>query len=237
MVLLTLLGVAAGTALVNGAAKKHQQKANPNLNRSKFDADNAQYGVATSSVGYTEQKIMDIAARCGVRPNKHGVLPENGYKHCFDYVSNYINHPSDLDNFERDWREAIAKQLSRKSDKLKSESEEHYEYICKQWYTDGIKEKCERSGKTIVLTIKHWHGMSKDQHLERVDNLVKNTILGDKITKQPIIRNNPRFDNSLVETWVFKALPSDKQDGMLTMNSYKLLYKTCCKHLGYDPML
>ena len=75
MVLLELLGVALGVDAVNGAAKKSSMKANPQLNVKQFDADCARYGV----IG---RDIMDVAARCGVKPNKYGVLPEDGYKHC-----------------------------------------------------------------------------------------------------------------------------------------------------------
>ena len=237
MVLLELLGVALGAAAVNGAAKRHQQKANPSLDRKKFDADNARYGVASHEAGYTEQRIMDIAARCGVRPNKYGVLPENGYKHCLKYVAKYVNHPDDVDNFERDWRRTISKQLTRKAAQLKSESEKHYEYLYRQWYLNGMKEKCEKGGNTIVLTFKHWHGMPKDQHLGRMENLIENTLWGDRIVEQPILRHNPRFEDSHIETWVVKAIPSARQDSRITHNGLTLAYKTCCKHLGYDPML
>lgn len=235
MVLLELLGVALGAAAVNSAAKKHQQKANPKLNRTKFDAQTAEHGVATSSAGFTEQKIMDIAARCGVRPNKYGVLPEYGYEHCINYVKENSNNKKDIENFERDWRLTVGEQLKRKAEKLKDESSAYYERAYRLWY-DGENKKAS-SGNKIIIKIKHWKGMPKETHLKRMNNLYENTLLKEKCIKPPILRDNPTSKDSHIEVWVFKGFPWEKQGSWLTQNSKKTFYKQCCKHLGYDPML
>lgn len=236
MVLLELLGVAAGAALVNSAAKKHQQKANPKLNRQKFDNDNAEYGIATSSLGYTEQKILDIAARCGVRPNKYGVLPENGWEHCLKYVSEYVNDPKDISNFERDWKNTVGEQLKRKAEKLKDDSSAYYERAYRLWHHEGYCDKADPNNK-IIIKIKHWRGMPKEEHLKRMNNLYENTLLKDKSVKPPILRNDPRAKDGHIEVWVLKGYPWDKPTSWLSQNSCRTLYEGCCKHLGYDPML
>ena len=239
--LLSLLGVAASAALINSAAKRHQQKANPNLDRAKFDAQNAEYGIATSSLGFTEQKIMDIAARCGIRPNKNGVLPPNGWKLCMKYVSKYINHPDDLINFERDWLQTVERQMARRSTQLINESEDNYEHLCKNWYGGYPGKKPEKDlinyTHKSILEVKHWHGLPREEHVKRIYDIYTNTILCECCCKPPILRPNPRIKDSHVETWVFGCLPHQKPNTRLTRNAHKCVYEDCCEHLGYDPAL
>lgn len=234
MVLLSLLGVAVGAKLVNSAAKQHGKKANPKLNTTKFDADNAQYGVATSSAGFTRQKIMDIAARCGVRPNKYGVLPENGWKHCIKYISNYINDPQDIANFERDWRMTVADQLKNKSSILIEKHWDNYQHQ----YNGYLKHKKHwTSGPTIVLRLKHWHGLPKDQYIKRLKDIQTKTFWGELAIKDPVLRNNPRFEDSFIEVWTMQGGRHDHQGDWLTNNKFKTLYKDCCGVCGYNAML
>lgn len=235
MVLLELLGVALGAAAVNSAAKKHQQKANPKLNRTKFDAQNAEHGVVTSSAGFIEQRIMDIAARCGVRPNKHGVLPEYGYEHCINYVTENSNNKKDIENFERDWRLTVGEQLKRKAEKLKDESSAYYERAYWLWH----ERDCNIAdpNNKITIKIKHWKGLPKETHLKRINNLYENTLLKEHCVKPPILRNDPLSKDSHIEVWVFKGYPWQRQGSWIAQNGKRTLYEGCCKHLGYDPML
>lgn len=234
MVLLSLLGVALGAKAINSAAEKHSKKANPNLNKNKFDADCAEYGIATSSMGFTHQKIMDIAARCGVRPNKYGVLPEDGYKRCLDYVSNYVNHPDDLTNFERDWRLTVASQLKDKSEMM---IEKYWDSYQRQYQGYLGNKKHWTSGPKIVLEFKHWHGLPKDQYLQRLNDIQTKTFWGELALKEPILRNNPRFEDSFIEVWVVQGSKNDRQGSMLTNNMWKNTYKACLGVCGYDAML
>ena len=231
---LDLIGALIGAKAINDVGKKYSQKANPNLNDKKFDADCAEYGVATSSAGYTQQKIMDIAARCGVRPNKYGVLPENGWKHCLDYIAEYVNHPDDISNFERDWRIVVARQLDDKSAKLIEEKWPYY-----QTSYNGYLENKEfwTSGPKIVLRFKHWHGLPKDEYLKRLEDIQTKTFWGELVLKPPVLRNNPRFEDSFTETWVMQGCKTDELGRGLTHNAWRTLYKTCMGVCGYDAML
>ena len=234
MVLLELIGVALGAAIINDMAKKSSMKANPRLNTTRFDANNARYGVASSSSGFTKQKIIDIAARCGVRPNKYGVLPEDGWKRCLKYVSEYVNHPDDVANFERDWRMTVASQLKDKSAKMIEENWAGYQHQ----YNGYLNNKEHwTSGPDIVLEFKHWHGLSRDQHLKRLKDIQTKTFWGELCLQDPILRKNPRIDNSYVEVWVMKGSKHDKQGDWLTHNAWNMTYKRCCGVCGYDSML
>ena len=234
MVLLELLGVALGAAAINSATKQSSKKANPRLNTTRFDANNARYGVATSSAGFTKQKIMDIAARCGVKPNKHGVLPEDGWKNCLKYVSEYVNHPDDVTNFERDWRMTVASQLKDKSAKMIEENWGGYQH-----QYNGYLNNKERwtSGPKIVLEYKHWHGLPKDQYLQRLEDIQNKTFWGELTIQPPILRNNPRFEDSFIEVWVMQGRKPDKQGDWLTHNAWNTTYERCCGVCGYDAML
>lgn len=226
MVLLELLGVASSAAAINKWAKKSGMKAYPKLDKAKFDAENAKYGIAHD--GFTYEKICMIAARCGIIP-KTGVFHENGWKHCIHYVSQYIDDPSDLDAFEEGWRNARQIQLDHKSSEIHNKYERSYQAKCND----------DRWGKgdEIVLELKHWHGLPKDQYLERMDRLYNDTILGELCTTKPILRNNPRFENSFIEVWCILGQPGFKQGNYLTIQMVKSLYRDCCAHLGYDARI
>lgn len=231
---LSLIGVGLAAAAIDSVAKQKGKKANPNLDETKFDAECAEYGIATSNNGFTYQRIMNIAARCGVRPNKHGVLPQNGWKHCLKYVSQYVNHPDDIDHFQRDWLVAIEKQLKNKSSKLIREHQDSYD---KQY--NGYLQNKEHwtSGPKIVLEFRHWHGLPKDQYLKRLNDLQTKTFWGELALKPPILRHNPRIEDAFIETWVMQGSKNDRQDSWLTKNKKKTLYKNCLAVCGYDAML
>lgn len=227
MVLLELLGVAAGAALINSSAKKHQQKANPNLDRNKFDADCARHSV----IG---QDIMDVAARCGVKPNKYGVLPEDGYKHCLKYVAQYVNHPDDIELFKRDWLLAVKQQLGAKSNLMIRKYWNDYQHQ----YNGYLNNKEHwTSGPEIVLEYKHWHGLPKDQYLQRLKDIQTKTFWGELTIEPPILRNNPRFEDSFIEVWVMQGRKNNKQGDWLTNKFWQSTYKCCCGVCGYDAML
>ena len=232
--MLGLIGIGLAALGINQAAKKHGQKANPNLNITKFDADCAEYGVATSSAGYTRQKILDIAARCGVRPNKYGVLPEDGWKHCLDYIGQYVNHPDDISNFERDWRIVVADQLKDKSSQL---IQKHWKYYQHQYNGYLNNKELWACGPKIVLEFRHWHGLPKEEYLKRLEDIQTKTFWGELCLKPPVLRHNPRFKDSFIETWVVHGSKFDKQGSRITNNSWASLYEDCCGVCGYDAML
>ena len=80
-----LLGAAITYSTLKGAsniAENYGKKADRGLDRKAFDQQNMINGIGQ----FNEQKINQIAARCGVRPNDYGVLPLFGYEQCIDYV-------------------------------------------------------------------------------------------------------------------------------------------------------
>ena len=227
MVLLELLGVALGAATISSATKQSSKKANPRLNESQFDADCARYSV----IG---QDIMDVAARCGVKPNKYGVLPEDGYKHCMKYVTQYVNHPDDIELFKRDWLLAVEQQLKAKSDLMIRKHWDNYQHQ----YQGYLNNKDHwLGGPEIVLEYKHWHGLPKDQYLQRLEDIQTKTFWGELTIQPPILRNNPRFEDSFIEVWVMQGRKGHKQGSWLTNKLWESTYKDCCGVCGYDAML
>lgn len=230
-VILTTLGLLGAAAAINSTAKAHQKRAYPKLNKNEFDAENARYGIRGSILGFTEERIMKIAARNSVVPNKHGILPENGWAQCIQYVEGYANSHSDVNDFKRAWKRTVQNQIKRKQSKTRNENNTQYEILQKHVITNM---KQNRHGPTIVLELKHWHGISKEEHLMRMKELQNKTIWGTFCKEAPILRNNPRFPDAYTETWILIGDQSDKQDSYITINKFKQKYKICCKELGYE---
>jgi hypothetical protein len=228
------IGMLLAAGAIAGAADKRSKKANPNLNNKRFDADCARYGVATSSAGFTSQKIMDIAARCGVRPNKYGVLPEDGWKRCMHYVSNYVNNPGDIAHFERDWRKTVAIQLNGKAEML---IEKHWPDYYHQY--QGFLKYPDHwlSGPPLVLELKHWHGLPKEDHLARMKDIQENTFWSELVIGRPVLRHNPRFEDAHIEVWTVRGSKNDKPDSWISKRKKLALYEDCCGVCGYDAML
>ena len=227
MALLELIGAVLGASAIETAAKQSSKKANPRLNEKQFDADCARYGI----VG---RDIMDVAARCGVKPNKYGVLPEEGYKQCLDYAAQYVNHPDDIELFKRDWLLTVEQQLKAKSDLMIRKYWDDYQHQ----YNGYLNNKEHwTSGPEIVLEFKHWHGLPKDQYLQRLEDIQTKTFWGELTIEPPILRNNPRFEDSFIEVWVMQGSKNDKQGSWLTNKFWESTYKCCCGVCGYDAML
>ena len=93
------------------------------------------------------------------------------------------------------------------------------------------------SGPDIVLEFKHWHGLSKDQHLKRLKDIQTKTFWGELCLRDPILRKNPRINDSYIEVWVMRGRKYDKQGDWLTHNSWEMTYEVCCGVCGYDSML
>lgn len=231
---LGFIGVLVSAALLSSLAEQKGKKANPRLNATRFDADNARYGVSTSSVGFTRQKIMDIAARCGVKPNKYGMLPEDGWKRCLKYVEHYINDSEDIVNFERDWRMTVADQLQDKSSKMIKKHWKDYQTQYKGYLEHKEYWTC---GPAMTLEFRHWHGLLKDEYLKRLDDLQNNTFWGELVLQDPILRKNSRFEDSFIEVWVIQGGRNDSQDRYITKNMKTNLYIDCLGVCGYDAML
>ena len=225
--MLGLIGVGLAALGLNTTAKESSKKASPGLNTKQFDADCARHGI----VG---QDIMDVAARCGVRPNKFGVLPENGWKRCIKYASNYVNAPGDIDAFKRDWLLAVEQQLAAKSNRMVRDHWDSYQH---QYHGYLKNKEFWTCGPEIVLEFKHWHGLPKDQYLKRLEDLQVKTFWGELVVEKPILRYNPRFEDSFIETWVVQGGKYDRQDRRLTHNQLRSLYVDCCGVCGYDAML
>lgn len=229
---LSLIGVGLAAAAISGLAEQSSKRAYPSLNEKEFDAINGSKGIAHG--GYPDEKIMKIAARCGVKPNKHGVLPQNGKNNCIRYVTKYADHDRDIEKFKRAWDRTVENQIKKHGNNLKEKYARNYEYM------KGIVERKGHGffgGPTIVLEINHWHGINKKEQLKRMKELQDQTIWGDVCIHQPKLRHNPNFPGGFTEYWTLHGGKDDKQGKRSTIKKYKGLYTDCCAHIGYDAML
>lgn len=227
MVLMELFGVAFAYSVLKGAssvAEAYGKKAYPDLDNDKYDKENMRDGIMPHD-------ILRIAARNGVRPDKNGVLPLTGYRHCLNYVRKYANDPSDVDKFIHEWKRRCEYQQKEHSHQLKRESEQNYNDIV-EWF-----ESTRRSGRTITLTYNHWRNLTEAEHNERVYELYNKTYLGERAVRPPVVRFDPDIYGKRIEVWVVESNTDEFQDDRQTMAKWNRLYANCCKHLGYEPNL
>lgn len=227
MVLMSLVGLAVGVSFwkgVSAVAEEHGKKAYPQLDRRNYDLDNGVKGISFNG----ETNIRKIAARNGVRPDKHGVLPFFGYKSCTEYVSKYANGPNDVSKFIDEWQRVSKEQQRRASQQIQRDSQSSYNRTAKQW------ESADFNGKTITHEVVHWFNLTIPEHQARIDEIYENTILKDLCVSRPVVRKHPSIYGHRTEYWRIRARKSDQQDDWSTNASWKALYSQCCKHCGYE---
>ena len=226
MVLLEIIGAIVAYGTVKGTCDMIEQmgkKAYPTLDNREFDIKNRRNGLKTS----TDTDINKIAARCGIRPDKYGVLPEEGYKACMQYV---IDYGDDTLKFIDQWKKTVEHQKANKKIKITANSSTDYDEAVERW-----KKKEFVPRKTIMFEVKHWYNLSLSQHQERVNKIYNNTIIGELCVKKPIVKEQTGFTGKRVEIWFVKGTKDCEQDSWLTNGIWKALYNTCCKHCGYEP--
>lgn len=240
--MLGVIGTILAMGAINEAANISSRKAYPEMNdkkrRTDFDAECARYGIKGQAEEFTVTRINMIAARNHVSPNKYGVLPEDGWMKCRDYVMKYINNPQDLSDFRNAWYDTVEYQLEIQRKKI---SDPTTNRKVRQYY-DSEKRirssmKNRENGPTLVLEYKHWHGISKGEQLQRMEELQKDTVWGEICAEPPILRDNPRFPNTYTEVWIIKGEEDDKAESLSTQRYYKNLYTNCCAKLGYNAAL
>ena len=235
-----------GTILTMGAishiANKHSKKAYPNFNKKiekEMDAEFARYGIRGKNGELTEEDIRKIAARCNVPTNKNGILPEKGWLKCQNYVAQYLNNEEDWDYFKTSWEYAIGQQLEEHSKQLQHPSNkiiQEYQYNNK-YFNDTNSKNCSWKAQTIVLELKHWYGIPKEEQLRRMKQLQNDTFWGLFCVEPPILRDNPHISNTYTEVWILYASKEHQQGTKYTENVFKNWYTQCCAKLGYDAML
>lgn len=225
--ILSTLGLFAAMGAIHAAACARDKEAAPYLNFNKFDAENARNGIH-GPLGFTEDRIMKIAARCGVR-TQNKILPEEGYVRCAHYVQQYSNNERDYDSFKRAWIRTVENQIKRKQREAREKTNPKYKTAAK-----FNREYIRKNGPAIVLEYKHWHGMPKEEHLKRMKVLQNETFWGEICKEPPILRDNPRMPGSHTEVWIMNGLMQDEQGDWKTMRRFKNHYKLCCEKLGYE---
>lgn len=217
---LSTIGMLLAAGAISRTAEKRTMNAYPTLNKEGYDKHNAIHGINIHDVN-------KIAARNGVRCDKYGVLPENGWMQCINYVKQYANSPEDVENFPRAWLDGIQKQLDAKHEKIRTEAEKDY----KRWKPQWIRATKNKTYQTDVLQLKHWPGLGMTRHQQRVDKIME-TDWKLIVARKPILRPIPDTSNSYLEIWEVYQSPR-----IASINKYKMYYKWFCELCGYDPQL
>ena len=226
-----LLGAAITYSTLKGisnVAEDYSKKADRGLDRKAFDQQNMINGIGQ----FNEQKINQIAARCGVRPNDYGVLPLFGYEQCIDYVKEYVNDPTEIDDFTQAWMLIVKIQEDRQKGRVHDQYSERYHKLVNHYKND-----CRFSDTdTTVFSVNHWYDIPISEHKERCKEIYDETYLGRLAVTYPVIRGSQKVYGSRTETWQVKTLIEDlPHSDWLIDKTWKGFYNTCCKYLGYKP--
>ena len=216
------IGMLLAAGAIARTAERRSMNAYPTLDKKRYDKHNAVHGINIYD-------INKIAARNGVRCDKYGVLPENGWVQCKRYVQQYANTPQDVENFPKAWLEGVQKQLDHKHAVIKAKAEQNYKQYRKQWL-DAVNSK---TSKTEVLQFKHWRGIGREEHQKRLDEMMK-TDWRMIVARDPILRPLPNFTSSHLEVWEVYQSPEiwgTKMGGQ----PYEMYYEWFCNLCGYDP--
>ena len=221
----SLIGLGLGAAAVQSVASADDVRRGWMTHEEKkaFDQLNARNGIHT-------ERIVDIARRCHVKTNKYGVIPSDGYRHCLSYVRRYANSENDIDRFIANWKRTFKQQYNDMPNKVKQGKDaQRYE---------GYKRTLEKIGKQGTPTtyeITHWRGLSKDEHLKRMERISKETALKHVLYQPPILRWSDMIHNAYTEFWTVYV--PDGINCISNKRHFKNTYKKCAAHLGYDAEL
>ena len=237
-----IIGTALAMGAISSIAERKSKKAYPNLTKQDerdMDAEFARYGIRGKEGDLNTEQILKIAARCNVPPNKNGILPELGWLKCQNYVSQYFNSEEDWSYFKSMWEYTVGEQLKNHSKLIKHPSNkiiQEYEHN-KQYFNRTNTEDASWKAQTIVLQIKHWYGIPKEEQIRRMKQLQDETFWGLLCAEPPILRDNPSMPESYTEVWILYAADSHIQGSKYTNNVFKGWYKECCAKIGYDAAL
>ncbi len=223
MVFSLLIGMALAKGIAEGA---HVAKGGMTFNQEKeFDKEIGYNGLASKDV-------VSIAQRNGIYPNKKGVLPyAEPPKRVLDYVKKYCDSSRDLDDFKKNWRITVKKQLDEKHEKIRKESYESKEYDRNLKYRKNKVIPNLSSSKTKIFTIDHWFSMPKSIHQERVEKIVNNTILREFLAGPPVLRKN---DIKGSYTEFFKVMLDADSKNVMSEKDFNQLYRQCCAKIGFE---
>lgn len=227
MVLGWLFGAAVTYSALKGAstyAGQRSQRAYPNLDRVEFDRTNMIKGIGE----FNQEKILQIAARCGVKPNEYDVLPLFGYEKCVDYVKEY---GGDIQNFIDSWMLVVKCQEDVQKGRIHNKYNERYHKLAKVYENNKFSET-----ETTVFTINHWYNLPLSDHKERCKEIFDETFLGKLAVEYPVVHGRTKSYGSRSEIWTVKKREYDRPySDNLADRTWKGAYNTCCKYLGYQP--
>ena len=223
-----VLSLLIGMALAKGIAEcAHVAKGGMSFKgEEEFDKEVAYHGIDTTD-------ILRIAKRHGIYPNKKGILPHTvPPKRVIDYVKKYSNNPSDVEEFKSNWRKTVEEQFEARHEKVRTSSSDSKMYDKNLQHRKNNEVPYLSSSKTRIFVVEHWMGMPKGEHQRRVNEIVKNTILGDYLAGKPVLRENNWSMDSHNEYYKVK-LNSDARNTMDEVQFLRL-YRECCAKIGYD---
>ena len=236
-----IIGTALAMGAISGLANKNGKKAYPKMTNqvsNNMDAEFARYGIKGQNGRFDTTKIKMIAARNNVATDKYGVLPEHGWKRCRSYVARYANSNQDILDFEQAWYDTIQTQLNIKRRKISNPKNKALkDYKRHNRYFNAPSHRSEWQQKIIVLELKHWFGIPKEEQEKRMQELQDHTYWGQLCAEPPILRENPSIPGSYTEVWILHASNTHIQGSKHTNNVFKGWYKECCTKLGYEHQL
>ena len=227
--LLSLLGLGAAMTAIQGAAEAHDVHKYGHMTsyeEKNFDQENARDGIHLG-------EIERIAQRCRVKPSKYGILPPKGYHKCLGYVRKYANSPDDVDTFIKLWKMTCQEQRDNLPNIIKK-GKDAQSYPTYKHTLESIAK--ELTDELVTYEITHWKGLSKAEHIKRMEKISKETALKHVLYQPPILRWSSTVRDAYTEYWtVYKS--KNSFDIINRKRGFNTVYSVCAAFLGYDAML
>ena len=224
--LILMGGVLATTAYAAKTVVYDNKMRNNRHTIEKLEQDNSRINVI--------HEFENIIQMCDIK-RKDGVLPKDGWKRCDDFIlCNFTNNTEeDLYIFNKHYNEVRTRELNNKKADINNEYKITAEIInnYNKYLTD-----------TSRWEVRHWWGLTRQEHEKRIEKLYNNTVWKELVTSKAKLIPDPINTAFYMEIWNIKHIPKNNASKYAKRNDFAIfesltfkgiqnIYSLCCKEI------